>query len=259
MALTGGAIGDGDTIKVTANYTAIRKGEGAPIERGKVTLDSMTIIAAADRLADQISREAVVFSQSQLGYDAVARTMLNLVKQLRVKIDEGLLYWAFSAVKAVANNSTAPWTVGTTQDDLDELVRLMGDAKVIVGNRFYTPTFFLVSNVNAERLSNWKGFTRLGYPDAVLNSTGFVGGIKGLPVYQSTQFADSLIIAGNQQLVMHRVLKPLAIFGPFPTYATSGDVTRIVANDQYYAEEFNVTESPVHEKGAFVPIEEAGS
>jgi hypothetical protein len=33
----------------------------------------------------------------------------------------------------------------------------------------------------------------------------------------------------------------------------------LIAADQYFAEEFNVTESPVNEKGAFVPIEEAGS
>lgn len=253
--LTAGSIDTNDVL-VDYSYTNLRAGEMQPIQRGKLTLSSKTIEAAADRIADQISKEAIVFSRSQLGYDAVGRTMASLVRQLRRKIDQGLLYWAYSAVKGVASNSTSAWTVGTTQDDLDELVRLMGDAKVIVANRFYAPTFFLMSNVNAERLTNWKGFTATGFPDATLRSTGFVGGIKGLPVYQSTEFPDNLIITGNRELVAHRVFQPLAIFGPFPSYAGSGDTTRLVAADQYYAEEFNVTESPVYEKGAFVPIEE---
>lgn len=257
--LTAGSIGANDVL-VDYEYTNLRNGEMQPIQRGKITLTSKTIEAAADRLADQISKEAIVFSRSQLGYDAVGRTMANLVRQMRRKIDQGLLYWAFSAVKGVASNFTDTWTIGTTQDDYDTLVRLMGDAKVIVANRFYAPTFFLASNVIAEKLTNWKGFTAgQGFPDAVLRSTGFVGAVKGLPVFQSTEFPDSLIIAGNRELVAHRVFTPMAIFGPFPSYAGSGDTTRLVAADQYYAEEFNVTDSPVYEKGAFVPIEEAGS
>jgi hypothetical protein len=257
--LTGGSINTNDVL-VDYQYTNLRNGEMQPIQRGKMTLSSKTIEAAADRLADQISREAIVFSASQLGYDAVGRTMANLIRQMRRKIDQGLLYWAFSAVKGVANNSTDPWTVGTDQEDYDELVRLMGEAKIIVANRFYAPTFFLTSNVIAEKLTNWKGFTAgQGFPDAVLRSTGFVGGVKGLPVFQSTEFPDSLIITGNRELVAHRVFQPLIIRGPFPSYAGSGDTTRLVAADQYYAEEFNVTDSPVYEKGAFVPIEEEGS
>ena len=134
--LTAGDIGANDVL-VDYSYSAIRTGEMAPIERVKTTLAYKTIEAAADRLADQISREAIVFSRSQLGWDAVARTMANLVRQVRRKIDQGLLYMAFSAVKSVPSNSTPAWTVGATQDDLAELVRLMGNANVIVANRFY--------------------------------------------------------------------------------------------------------------------------
>jgi len=68
-----------------------------------------------------------------------------------------------------------------------------------------------------------------------------------------------LIIAGNRQLVMHRVFQPMLIKGPYPTYDVSGGTSKLIAADQYYTEEFNVTESPINEKGAFVPIEEAAS
>jgi len=256
--LTAGDIGANDVL-VDYSYSAIRLGEMAPIERVKTTLAYKTIEAAADRLADQISREAIVFSRSQLGWDAVARTMANLVRQVRRKIDQGLLYMALSAVKSVPSNSTTAWTVGATQDDLAELVRLMGNANVIVANRFYEPTFFLASVTNADRLSNWEGFKRDGWPNAILNAAGFAGGVKGKPIFASTEFPDTLIIAGNRELVQHRVFQPLIIRGPFPTYDVSGGTSKLVAADQYYAEEFNVTESTVSEKGAFVPIEEAAS
>ena len=256
--ITAGSIGTNDVL-VDYTYSSIRNGEMQPVERVKTTLAFKVIEAAADRLADQISREAIVFSRSQLGWDAVARTMANLVRQMLRKVDQGLLYMAFSAVMGIANNKTDPWTVGNTQEDYAELYRLLGNASVIVARRFYEPTFYLSGITHADNLSNWEGFKRDGFPQALINAAGFVGTVKNKPLFASTEFPDTLIIAGNRELVQHRVLLPLSIKGPFPTYATTGDVTRIVAADQYYAEEFNATESLVHEKGAYVPIEEAAS
>jgi hypothetical protein len=42
--------------------------------------------------------------------------------------------------------------------------------------------------------------------------------------------------------------------GPFPTYDVSNSTSKLIAADQYYAEEFNATESPVPQKGAYVKI-----
>lgn len=256
--LTAGVIGANDVL-VTYDYIAVRSGEMVPIERAKVGLVAAVIEAAADRLATQISSEAIVFSQSQLGYDDVARKMLNLVKQLRRNIDTGLMYAAYSAVKSLPNNSTDPWTIGTAQADLDELVRLMGAAHILVDSRFYETTFYLMSKVNAERLSHWDGYKRDGFPNAVMAAAGFAGGVNGIPIFAGTEFPSTLIIAGNKQLVQHRVFKPMTIKGPFPSYAATGDTTRLVAADQYYAEEYNFTGSFVNGKGSFVPIEEAAS
>jgi hypothetical protein len=255
--LSAGSVNANDVL-VSYTCSEIRGGEMDPIERVKTSLSYKTIEAAADRLADQISSEAILFSRTQLGWDAVARTMANLVRQMRRKIDQGLLYMAFSAVKSVASNSTTAWTIGTTQDDLAELYALLGNAAVIVANRFYEPTFYLASITNADRLSNWEGFKRDGFPQSLLNAAGFAGMVKNRPVFASTEFPDSLWIVGNRELVQHRVLQPMTIKGPFPTFDIANNTTKIVAADQYYAEEYNATESLVPEKGAFVPVE-AGS
>lgn len=253
--LSGGSINANDVL-VDYDYSSIRNGEMQPIERVKTTLAYKTIEAAADRLADEISSEAIVFSRSQLGWDAVGRTMANLVRQMRRKVDQGLLYMAISAVYSVAGNATDAWTIGTAQTDYAALVRLLGKAAVKVANRFYSPTFFLASVNNADELSNWEGFMRTGFPNALLNAAGFAGQVKGKPIFASTEFPDTLWIAGNRELVQHRVLQPSTIKGPFPIYATSGDVTRLVAGEQYYAEEYNATEALVPEKGSYVPVTE---
>jgi len=55
----------------------------------------------------------------------------------------------------------------------------------------------------------------------------------------------------NRQLVAHRVFQPMQVRGPFPTYSNG----KLVAADQYYTEEFNATESPVANKGAYIKIQ----
>ncbi len=252
MALSSGDIADGASLDVDYNYTAIREGEMGVIQRGKMTLTYKTISAAADRLATQISSEAIKFSRSQIGYDAVTRTLSSLVRQVRRKIDQGILYAALSAALRVSSNTGGTWTAAT--DSYDDLVKYLGLSKVKVANRYYQPTFYLMSVTNGDRLSNWDGFKRDGFPDAILNANGFVGRVKGLPAFESTEFSDSYILTGNRELVMHRVYSPMELKGPFPTYDVSGSTSKLVAADQYYAEEYNATEAPVPEKGAYVVI-----
>ncbi len=251
-ALTGGAITDSQSLRATYTYTAIRKGEMAPIELGELTLAHKTMDAAADRLAAQISSEAIVFSRSQLGWDATPRTLAALVEQIRRKIDQGVLYAGLSAALNVANNISGTWTSAT--DTLDALVKLIGQASVKIANRFYPPTGIVASMTNADLLSNWDGLKRDGFPDAILNANGFVGRVKGLPLFASTEFSDGYILVANRELVMHWVYNPMTIKGPFPTYDVSGGTSKLIAAEQYYAEEYNVTDAPIAEKGALVKI-----
>lgn len=245
MPIAAGAI-DANDVLVDYSYHATRKGENTEIERGKVTLASQTIEAIAYRLADQITHEAIVFSRSQIGWDAVGRTIANLIRQVRRDIDRGLIEKAVAAALSVASNSGGTWTAAT--DPWALLAEYLGYAKVKVANRFYTPTSFLLSKTNSDYLSNWDGFTTSGFPNALLNAAGFVGAVKGLPVFDSTEMRDTWGLALNREVVIHRVFQAMTVKGPFPSYSNG----KLVAAEQYYAEEYNASLAPIAGKAAYV-------
>lgn len=249
MALSTGAITNSQSLKIDYVYDAFRLGEMVAIQRAKNTLTYTTLEMVADRLATQISREAIVFSRSQMGYDAVTRTLGNLARMVRRKIDKDILYKGLAASLRQASNSGGTWNSGS--DPVAQFVSKIGVTKVKVYNRNYVPTAILMSVTNADRLSNWDGFTRLGFPDAVLNAAGFAGGIKGLPIFASTEYTDGYAQVVNRELVAHRVYQPMQIFGPFPSYDSNGN---LIGADQYYNEEFNGSVVPVVEKTAHMVI-----
>ena len=246
--IAAGAI-DANDVLVDYDYNAITEGEGAEIQQAKTTMSYQTLTARAFRVADQINSEAIVFSRTQLGWDAVARTMANIIRETRRIIDRHLIEKALAASLSVASNSGGTWTNAT--DPFSELAEKLGYAKVKVANRYYEPTAFLLSVTNSDLLSNWDGFTRTGFPNALLDSAGFVGAVKGLPVFASTQMRDGWGLCVNREIVMHRVLQPMTVKGPFPTY---GSNRKLIAADQYYSEEYNGSLAPIANKAAHIVI-----
>ncbi len=249
MALSAGSITDGQALLVDYTYDAIRKGENTAIERGKQTLTSKTLNIKADRLASEITNETVVFSRSQLGYDAVTRNLAGLTRRIAEKIDKDMFYLALTAALLQASNSGGTWN--SSANPIAKLVEYIGYARVKVANRFYEPTSILMSLTNSDRLSNWEGFTQAGSrADADLNGAGYVGRLKGLPCFETTQLSDSYIVVCNREVVMHRIYQPAAIKGPYPSYSSN----QLVAAEQYYIEEYNGTDAPVPEKASYVGI-----
>lgn len=255
--LTTGAITEAQQVKVDYTYRAIRKGENATIERGKQTYSYKTLDIAADRLAVQITKEAVVFARSQLGEDAQARALAGVITQVAQVIDKRLFDIAKYVVKTVASNLGGTWSLTTPagvkwDDHLKTLIQYLGVAKTKVSNRYYEPTFHLMSVTSGDMLSNCSTFTAAGQrPDEDLNAAGYIGRLKGLPTYDTTQFDDAHILTGHRELVQHRVFQALQLKGPYPTYHTDG---KLIAADQFYVEEFNGTDSPIPEKGSYVKI-----
>lgn len=246
--LATGATTDGQSLLIDYTYEAMRKGESGEIERAKNTLSYKTLEIAADRMATQITSEAIVFSRSQLGYDALGRTLANLVRNIQRKIDKDILYLALASALQQASNSGGTWT--SANDAVSLLVKYMGVAKVKIENRYYQPTAFVMSKTNGDALSNWDGFTRDGFPNAVLSASGYAGGVKGLPIFTSAIMPDSHVLVVNRELVMHRVFQAMTLKGPFPTYSNG----KLVAADQYYVEEYNGTDAPVVEKASYVSV-----
>lgn len=257
LGISGGGITAGDTPLVDYTYDAIRLGEMQAIKRGRQALSYVLVSAAADRLAAQISDEAIKFSRAQLGWGATSRTLAALIREIRGKIDQGMLYLGLGKALSVANNSGGTWSAtpaggDTYQENLDKLLRYIGVAKVKVSNRYYEPNFVLASKTNADVISNSRQFTQAGgRVDAGMDAAGYVLRVKGLPLFESSQFGDDYILVGNRELVMYRVFQAMVLKGPFPSYHTDGT---LIAADQYYAEEYNVTEAPVANKGAHVKV-----
>ena len=251
--MTIATIVDGASVLVDYTYTAIREGEMSVIPYGKLTLTAETLEMQADRLAQQISHEAIAFSRSQLGWDAVTRTLASLVKQIRRKVDLGLIWQAIGAVAQVSSNTGGTYDISSST--LDDYVKYLGVAKVKVVNRYYQPTAILLSATNSDYLSNWEGFMRTGFPNADLEANGFVGRLKGLPVYESTEMSELWGLVFNRELVMHRIFQPMRLFGPYPSYDITGASGKLVAADQYYVEEYSGSMAPVPQKGAYIRIQ----
>ena len=256
MALSGGAIADAAALLADYQYTAIRKGEMATIERGELQLTYQTLNCAADRLAQQISSEAVVFGRSQLGWDATTRTLVGLIDQIRRKIDQGLLYKALAASLRVASNSGGTWdSSAQTELGYDTLSRAVGSSrtKVSGAGRYYKPNAIVSSEAVGDLAANWKGFTQAGSrPDASLNANGFIGKMKGLPWFGSPDFSDGYILVTDRQVVMHRVYQPMRLDGPHKSRdATTG---KLIAAEEWFAEEYNGSLAPVPEKASHVVV-----
>lgn len=247
--LASGTMGASVTTLTSYTYYAYRKGELQPIERAKMQLSSATMEVEADRLGALISTEMILFSRSQVGWDAVGRTLSSLVADLARRIDEGLFYLALASALGLSDN-VETWSA--QNNTLDELVAKVGVTKVKVFNRFYTPTGLLMSMTNADMVSNWGGFTAAGqFPDSDLNVNGFVGRIKGLPVIQSQVWRDDFMLAFNREIVQYRVYQAMRLDGPHPIYHTDG---RMISGRQWFVEEFNGASSLVPQKASVLRL-----
>ena len=130
----------------------------------------------------------------------------------------------------------------------------MLNAKTKVENRYYMVDAFVMSKTRGNALLLWDGFTAAGQrPGFRLNGApGFLGDIGEVPVFTSTEMPDGYILTTNKQLVQHRVFKAMELKGPYPVYDSS--TLELKADEEYFAQEYNGTISPIAGKGAWVKI-----
>lgn len=250
LFITGGALSTATDYHLDYIYDAIRKGENSAIAKAKATLSSTTLTQYADRLATEVSREAVVFSRSQLGWDAALQTVSLLIKEIAKRIDAGILATAESLAYTSGNNGGA-WNSST--DSLQTFVEKLNAAKTAIQNDLYDPTAFIMSTTHANRLALYDKFTASGQTTGfnLVGQAGYLGDLLGLPVFHSTQFSDSTALCVNRELIQHRVFQPMLLKGPFPSYDGDGNIK---ANEQWFVEEFNGAVYPIAQKAAYVTI-----
>jgi len=249
--LSTGTIANAAALAVAYTYEAIRKGEGATIERGGIALARVLMEAKADRLASVITDEAMNFTMDSLNDNLMVRSIEGLVKDIQWRIDGNLLASGLTAALSVANNNAGTYTFGV--DSLDKFAEKVGTAMSLVANRRYTPQWLLVSVTNGNKLANWKDFSALNArPGDSLRPDGMIGTLKGLSVYQSTLFTDGFALVGNKELVLHAVYKPMMIDGPHQVRDQATGL--LIDSKEWIVREYNDSEAPIPQKGSYVTI-----
>lgn len=251
MLLSTGGMSTATNYDLDYTYYAVRKGEDATIERAKAQLAYVTLEAIADRLALQVTKEAIVFGRSQVGWDAAMNSINLLIKELRLLIERNLLHLSLSQALTVASNIAGTWNSGS--DTTAALVGHILAAKTKVENRHYQVNSIIMSKTRGNSLILWDGFTASGTrPGFRLDGApGLLGYLAEIPIFTSTEFPDGWIEVNHREIVQHRIYQPMTLEGPFPTYHTDG---KMKANKEYYVEEFNGTVSPIPAKASVVRV-----
>lgn len=184
MMLSTGTISNSADLDITYTYDVMREGEMAAIQRGKDYAAYQTIEFAADRLATQISDEAVVFSRSQLGWDAFPEPLRWLRRKCVTRLtntSSGVRWHPLTLPLTVVE--PGPQTVTPLLNWLRPSVRL---------SWLFRPTSLpdavLMSLTNADRLENYFIQTTGTLAANMRANSGLLGNgatgllVKGLPV-----------------------------------------------------------------------------
>ena len=235
-------------------------------------LCSEVIEICGHKLATEICQDAVVFARSSLSYDVVQRTLDNLIRRVREHLDRTMFHLALIKAMSYPDNIVGVWHSTPWMDNggnqrpagtPEQLARLIGLASVRVRERNYNPSWLLTTHMTNDILSNWTD----GYahrPDSMLEASGMVGRVKGLDVYATNNWIgnDEFIMVGDMQHLFYRVLTPMAISGPHPSYDTTvvdgpnGPVaqTKIKDADFYMGKEYSGMHVPECGKAALIRI-----
>jgi hypothetical protein len=241
------------SAKIDYTYTGIRRGEGAMIERSKTTYSSTLMVAKADRLAIKLTSEAMKFGRLSLGEDVAVQALADAAFEIAREIDSGIFAKALFATRKIVGNDGGTWS--SAGANYADLVTKLGVARSKVAKRYYEPTFILSGYGNADLMANWDGFTQAGSrADASLTAQGFAGSLKGLPTFKSTEFTESAILVGNQELAGYFVMSPLELSGPFNVIGNDSGENKQIAAREWYLEEFNAFDAPLGDKGCIVKV-----
>ena len=144
--------------------------------------------------------------------------------------------------------SLTPPTNVQLYDHLINLRQMIGQTKVLLGNRNYNPSFIAMSLENEDRIASSPMMTSaMGSVDNVINALAKVMSFAGLSPIRTSAIPEGWIIIGEPNSLIYRVQKPFAVRGPI-TDAASGD-------DYYQGTASEALEIPVAGKIGVVGIQ----
>lgn len=143
--------------------------------------------------------------------------------------------------------SIVPDSGVTLYNHLLNLAQMVGQAKVLVRNRYYEPNYVAMNIANEDLIGKGPQFTTSGYTAGnVKDALAMVTTYDGKPVKQSTAIPQGWIIVGKIGAAVYYVHTPWSIEGPLAI-----DNTR----DRYWqVEEYSATDVPVTAKFALVGV-----
>lgn len=240
--ITAGFAAAAGATTLTLQFNAFARGEMLPIERVKQVLTYRDITATASRLAIEVSDEAIRFPRVQLGYDTVARALDGASKFMARNLDKQMFYYALAQLRTVATNTVTYSKANAIDSQTVGFSVQAGQARLKVKKRYYDEDLVkLVVDADLyELMSNSLLFqaanSRPDFTMAGIN--GHVGFWKGMPVYNSTEApSDAMVV--HPDLMYYRSFAALEVEGPFPTYASSGDVSRLVDAKQWLMRQYD--------------------
>lgn len=247
-----------DTTTLALTYDAIRRGEMQPMERVKQVTSYRDITCMANRLAVQVSDEGVRFPKAQLGYDMVARALDGASKFMARNLDKQMFYQELSRLLTIANNTETYSKSNVIDNSVNGFTVQSGLARLKLKRRYYDEDMakLIVGAEMFELMSNSALFNATNSrPDyAMAGRNGHVGFWKGMAVYNSTEHTDAFAEVVHPDLMYYRVFSAVEVEGIFPTFAGSGDTTRLVAAKQYTMQQYDSMDVLRGDAGSVIKI-----
>lgn len=143
--------------------------------------------------------------------------------------------------------SIVPDSGVTLYNHLLNLAQMVGQAKVMVRERYYDPNYVAMNIRHTDLIGKGPQFTTSGYTAGnVKDALAMVTNYDGQPIVESTQIPAGWIVCGKRGGAIYYVQTPWSIEGPFAI-----DNTR---NRYWQVEEYSATDVPVTAKFGLVGV-----
>jgi hypothetical protein len=244
-------IAGANSIIKTANYPIVRPHQNRDLQGNaignaenpiSITLNG-TVIGAFDGTGAQAAGTYYRVINFNLGY-------VQLVDQTGAPVtpaDTGTNTISYSRATNIVKVDLDVPNGSTLEKQLNKALQAIGARKaMLMGDRFVTPDFQLMSPTLNDTLTNAEQFTEIGQrQDAGVSAQGDLVSVKGIPAFGTNapgiDLGDERIIIGQRGLCGYNIAKPFAFGVPFEAVGANG---KPIGKKQAYGEEYSAIKVP---------------